>query len=119
METADIERLCDDVANAVERVRIGFRSKLTASEWIDRFWCLQDQVARLVESASDFQQQTFDIIQRAHPRLIPNIVSVLHFTEQMRSQHASAISAAILRINRSLIKIEFLREQKSAMVASA
>ena len=119
METVDIEGLCDNVAKAVERVRIGFRSKLDTSELLERFWCLQDHVTRLLESASDSRQQTFDILKRMHPRLIRDILDVLHFTEKTQFKNASAICAAGHNINRSLAKLEFLREQENVMVASA
>ena len=119
MTTADIERLCDDVARAVEQVRKGFRSKLDTPEVLDRFWCLQDQVNRLVESASDCPSQTFDVIKETHPRLIRNILDVLNFAEKTQFSSAPAITTSVLRIDRSLAKLEFLREQDKAMVASA
>lgn len=117
MHVIDINLLCSGVANAVEQVQIGFRSHTETSEVLDRLWCLQDQIARLVESASEFQEETFDLLKRRHPDLIRDIEDVLNFTEKLHLNTASAMSAACCAIRRSLKTLRHLEEQFATVPA--
>ena len=118
MRTNEMEELCKNVENAVEQLRTGFRSKIDTPEMLDRFWCVQDHLARLVDSASDYQQDTFDILRRNHPRLIRNIIDVLSFTDRGQLRSLSAVNRATLAINGSLAALEYLREEGRAMAAT-
>jgi hypothetical protein len=115
----NIDRLCNDVADAVERIRIAFRSNIDIPELLDRVWCLQDQVSRLVESAFDQRQETFDVLREKHPGLIQDIMDLLGLTEKLHFADPSAIRAASRSINRSLGKLEQLREQANVTAANA
>src|SRR3954447_7504453 len=119
MDTVDIERLCASVENAVEQVSIGVQSKIDSPKLLDRFWCLQDQVTRLVESASDSRQETFEVLKKMHPALIQNIRDALNFARKLHFDSASALSGAAAAINRSLTKLEQLREQDNVVAAKA
>lgn len=116
MDMIDIDRLCNNVADAVERVRTAFLSEIDISEMLDRYWCLQDQVYRLVESASDHREETFDILERKHSRLIQDIVDSLRSTE-MHLKRSSAVSSASLAISRSLSTLDQLGQQSSVLAA--
>jgi hypothetical protein len=89
-------------------VRLWFRSSVDTSELLDRFCCLQDQVSRLVESASDAREETFDVLKRKHPDLIRDIIELVSFTEKVHLNNASAVSHACSAISRSLARLEYL-----------
>jgi hypothetical protein len=120
MDTIDIDRLCKNVANAVEQVRIGFRSDIGTSGVLDGFWGLQDQLSRLVESASDRREETFDTLEREHSGLIQDIADLLSFTKKSQSKNAPAVSSASYAISRSLSTLDHLAQQRyGAMAAKA
>ena len=117
MDAIDIDELCADVSKAVGDIRMGFRSNIDTAEVLDRFWCLQDQISRLVESAVDRRQETLHLLKQRHPRLIQNVIDVLSFAEKLHITDRSAIAAATFAINRSLEKLEYLREQANVAAA--
>ncbi|MGI9069771.1 MAG: hypothetical protein ACR2JB_00195 [Bryobacteraceae bacterium] len=119
MDTIEVDQLCNDVAKAVEQLRIGFRANLDTPEVLDRFWCLQDQLARLIESASDRREETLDVLKRTHPGLVRDILNVLSFTEKLHFDNTSAGRTASLAINRSLAKLQYIVEQGRNMAAGA
>ena len=119
MNTIDIDGLCNGVARAVEQASIGFRLDMGTAEVLDRFWCLQDQVSRLVESACDHGRETFDILERKHPGLIQDIVRLLDLAEKLHLKHAPAVRGASSAINCSLARLHSLGQQPSVMTASA
>ncbi|MFL6354568.1 MAG: hypothetical protein ACJ74Z_22335 [Bryobacteraceae bacterium] len=119
LDNFEIATLFKNIASTVEQVTLAFRSSVCTREMRNRFWCLQDQIARLVELASDRREETFEILRQKHPRLIRDILDVLSSRDKQRVSRASAVNRASAAINHSLTRLEYLREESSAVAARA
>lgn len=118
METAEIDRLCENVASSVYEVRRIFRSPLPVPDILDRFWGLQDHLSRLLESLTDHPSETMQALD-AHPRVLSDVVDVLEFSSKLQVlKNIPAVREAGENINSSLLDIQYLRQAR-ALTATA
>ena len=118
MQLSDIERLCHNVAVCVAEVRAVFRSTAPVPEILDRFWCLQDNLSRLLEAISDYPVETLEALE-SHPWLLSDVVDVLEFSSKLQSiRNIAAVRESADAINNSLLEIQYARHAR-ALAASA
>ena len=118
MQIPDIERLCQNVSVSVSEVRAVFRSALPVPEILDRFWCLQDNLSRLLEAISDYPVETLEALG-SHPRLLSDVVDVLEFSSKLSNlRNIAAVRESADAINNSLLEIQYARQAR-ALAASA
>jgi hypothetical protein len=118
MQSSEIESLCQNVAASVSEVRAVFRSSLPVPEILDRFWCLQDNISRLLEAISDYPAETLQALE-GHPRLLTDVVDVLEFSAKLPSlRNIAAVRESAASINNSLLEIQYSRQSR-AVAASA
>ena len=117
METAELDSLCQNVAASVAEVRRVFRSAFPTPEILDRFWRLQDNLSRLLESITDYPMETTEALE-SHPGLLADVVDVLEFSSKLQSlRNVPAVREAKDSINSSLVEIQYLKQCK-ALAAS-
>jgi hypothetical protein len=103
--------ICDDVKRAVRGVRLRIQSGSEVSQVLDAFWCLQDQVHRLVASASDSPYEILSALKTECPRLIQDIIALLDFTAKVHFRHIAAVERSCTALNDSLMELERLKRQ--------
>jgi hypothetical protein len=106
MDVSDIADLCKNVDQAAQQVRATFRARVETLEVLDRFWWLQDTLARLLEAMDDdsysIAPACFELIQR--------IVEVLETADNFHCSSIPAVKSACAAIKQSLIALEQSRE---------
>ena len=107
------------VVTALQEVRKTFQQRTKTSEVLDAFWCLQDQVHRLVENASDHPDEAFHLIESAHPHLVRDIAELLSFALKRSVIQIPAVSQSCSEINDSLQRLQNLKYQPRSRAASA
>ena len=103
--------ICNDVKHAVLGGGLSIQSGSEVSQVLDAFWRLQDQIHRLVASASDSPSEIFSELRTGCPRLIQDIIALLDFTAKVHFRHIAAIERSCTAINDSLMELEHLKQQ--------
>jgi len=111
MDRAISERVCRSVEEATAQVREVFRTRMETSEVLDRFWCVQDQLNRLLNTASENPREFFSIQQRAYPSLIWDVIDLISFAAKGNFTRTAAVNQSCESINRLLIEITRLKAE--------
>lgn len=100
---------CEAISNSILKIRNGLRSNAGASELMNLFWVVQDNLGRLVDAASDYPSVTFDLIREFYPRLLQDIIGVLAAAAKKDVIRNMALYASCAAINELLMKLERLK----------
>ena len=119
MNRVPVKDLCHAASSAAARVRDVFRERSDTPEVLERFWCVQDSLDRLVEAASDYPDEVFEVLKREQPRLFQDIIDVLASTAKTRAAHNAGVSAACENINERLVKLEMLKLARATRATTA
>jgi hypothetical protein len=87
VDRATTEQICRSLAEATARASEVFKSKLGTEQIHDRFWCVQDQLSRALESASENSGQFFAYQRNAFPSLFSDVIEMISFTSKTAPQH--------------------------------
>ena len=117
----DAKTLCKNVSSALRELRNGLRSPSDNFEMLTRFWAVQDNLNRLVQSCADKREETLEALSQDYPSLLREVIDVLSFVPQLRTLSCiDGVSAACAEINESLLSLEYLKQsQPAALVATA
>ena len=109
MDQAAVEYICSSVARATARVRQVFRTRTDAPEILNRFWCVQDLLTRLLEMAFENPGDFFSVQQKAYPSLISDVVDVMSLAAKKQFAQMPAVSQACESTNELLIRLVSLK----------
>jgi hypothetical protein len=114
-----MEQTCDLISLALAEIRKGIRARLQPAEFLDSFWRLQDNLARIVDAASDNPTETLRYLKSKHSAFSRNIIAVLSILTNGCWTRNSGIKASCDAVNEMLIKLEQLKELSNAKTATA
>ena len=118
MDRAAVQYLCHEASMATAKVRDVFRQRIARPDILDRFWSVQDHLARLVDAASDHPEKVFDVLNQEYSHLLRDIIDVLVFAASTRIAHNAAVTASCESINELLMRLERLKPlQAGAAIA--
>ena len=110
MQTADATELCRSANDAVNQIRPILQGRTDTFQVLDRFWCLQDVLARLVQAVNDAP-----VVAQEYRGLIRRVIEVLSDAKDLHFTSIPAVAAASEAINLSLIELEHASEQMRAV----
>ena len=106
------------VREAISAVRSTFTSRSDVAEVLDRFWCLQDNLALLVEAVADRPQEAMEALREQDAIPVENVVDVLTFTSKLKIGKLPAVAESCAKINDSLWKLQTLLGDRRAVAAA-
>ncbi|MBV8808239.1 MAG: hypothetical protein JO033_06150 [Acidobacteriaceae bacterium] len=103
------QQLCVSIAEAVTQAREVFQVRMDVTETLDRFWCVQDQLHRLVNLAAERPGDAFPVQEQAYPSLVPDIVELISFARKGHFTHIAALHQSCEAINQLLLQLAMLK----------
>jgi hypothetical protein len=89
-EETTIETLCS-AADAIANLREVFRVRMSTSEILARFWCLQDLLNRLLNVAAESPRHFFNVLERGYPTFIPEVLDLITFASKVHLTQIAAV----------------------------
>jgi hypothetical protein len=114
MIDTEAAKLCEMAVRISSSVSDCVPARATRSEVLDRFWGLQDTIARLVGRASDFPREVFETLSQSHPQLLSEVAYTLEDAEQRRMTSLGAVRWSCAAIKNSLLELEILQKNRSS-----
>lgn len=115
MDRAKAQYICRSAAEATARLRDVFRVEMEMLAVLDHFWCLQDQLSRLLNSASDNPREFFTVQEEAYSFLFTDVVDVLRLVANSRFIQIAAVKQSCESINSLLTDVTNLRTSEPAV----
>ena len=103
--------LCFDVKPAIAEIKALIGAHGTPPELLDSFWCLQDQLHRLLAHVRD-NPSDFQALGAMCPDLAPEALRVLTSAVAAGIYEIPAVRNACRHINEYLIQLEHAHEQE-------
>jgi hypothetical protein len=107
-EETTIETLCS-AGEAIANLREVFRIRMSTSEILARFWCLQDLLNRLLSVAAENPKGFFNILERGYPTFIPEVLDLISFASKAHLTQIAAVYQSCESINDRLLRINMLK----------
>lgn len=115
MDRAKAQYICRSAAEATARLRDVFRVEMEMLAVLDHFWCLQDQLSRLLNSVSDNPREFFTVQEEAYSFLFTDVVDVLRLVANSRFIQIAAVKQSCKSINNLLTEVTNLRTSEPAV----
>lgn len=114
MNEVTAEQICHSVAEASGRAREVLLIRVDTEEVLDRFWCVQDQLARFLDAASTAPEEFFNVQQLSQPGLISDVSDLVDSAvRKERVNRIAAVNQCCGSIGALLVKIARLKASAS------
>jgi hypothetical protein len=106
MDAATISQHLKPVENANRRLQTSIRTRANVEELLDRVWCLQDELRRLLQVVDESPW-----IATQLPGLSSAIINEIRSMDFLKISRLAAVQNACESINQSLILLEKKKEE--------